>query len=131
MPEPQFISVELAIHTDAPCDDYVNYFSSPDVHVCVVPSSAHTSHVYFDATEDSSPEAAIQRLCGQLSRMPPSARQQWEAASIREFYIGYSMGDQTFHSQRISSETLRKVVALGAGISWALYPVDSGEGGAD
>ena len=130
MPEPQFISVELAIHTDAPCDDYVNYFSSPDVHVCVVPSSTQTSHVYFDTTEDSSPDAAIGRLCEQLSTMPESVRLQWEAASIREFCIGYLMGDQTVHSQRISVETLKKVVAFGAGISWALYPALPEEGGA-
>jgi hypothetical protein len=73
--------------------------------------------------ECKDPGASIQACCRDIMRLSPEATRQWESASFREFFIGYSTGEEPrCYEDHIDEPTVSKVAQAGAGIGVALYP---------
>lgn len=121
----QFISVEVVIKTDFAYDDFVQWFIAQGEHVSVVPCDTHRSHIYFASLPCRTPDETLGQLFQQIASLPELPRQQWDAASFREFYIGYSVGEEPFcYQEHLSCEALSSVVSLRAGIGLALYSAE-------
>lgn len=89
-----------------------------------------TKLIYFAPLAGGTPDAAIQQICSEFEHAPPAVRDQWDRASFRQFFIGYSTGDEPFcFVQEVSAKTLSATASLGAGIGWALYVAGGGDGG--
>ncbi len=122
--ETQFIGVEVVIKTDAPSDEFVQYFAKRGEHVSVLPCDTHKSHIYFQPLSGDNPDQAVKFLCKMIAALPELARHQWDAATLREFFVGYEVGGQPrSHVSHLSHETLSQAATLGAGIGFALYSV--------
>lgn len=118
----QFISVEVAIKTDHPSDAFVEWFTALGEHVSVVPCDTHRSYIYFSPLPCSTPDETIRRLCQQIASLSGLPRQQWDAASFREFYIGYeTAAEPSCYEEHLSRETPLAATSVGAGIGFALY----------
>jgi hypothetical protein len=118
----QFISVEVAIKTDHPYDAFVQWFAAQGEHVSVVPCDTHSSYIYFGPLPCGAPDETIRRLCQQIAALSGPPRQQWDAASFRELYIGYEIGSEpSCYQEHLSRETILAIAAIGAGIGYALY----------
>ncbi len=121
----QFISVEVEIKTDCACEDFVQWFTEQGEFVQVLPGNTHLACIYFAPLPRSTVADTIRLLCEQIQALPELPRQQWDAAGIREFYIGYDVGEEpSCFSEHLSCEILSAANALGAGIGWALYPAE-------
>ena len=117
-----FISVEILIKTDQPYDAFVGWFSAQGEPVTVVPCDTHRSKIYFAPVPRGTPDATIRQLCQQIASLPEPARQQWDAAGFREFFVGYELGEEPLcYDDHLSPETLSAAAALRAGIGLALY----------
>ena len=117
-----FISVEVAMKTDHPSDAFVEWFTAQGEHVSVGPCDTHRSYIYFAPLPCSTPDETIRRLCQEITALSGLPRQQWDAASFREFYIGYETADEPFcYEEHLSRETLLAAASVGAGIGFALY----------
>ena len=128
----KFISVEAVLKTDCDYDALVEWFAAQDNHVSVLPCDTHRAHIYFAPLAGSTPDTAIQRKCSEFERVPPAVRDQWNRAAFRQFFIGYSTGDEPFcFVQEVSAQTLSAAAALGAGIGWALYVPSREDDGSD
>ena len=120
-----FISVEVVIKTDRPCEDFIKFFTARGEHVSVVSGDTHLSCIYFAPLPCGNSNETIRALCQQIASLPALPRQQWDAAAFREFFIGYNVGEEPFcYEEHLASETLASVVSLGAGIGLALYPAE-------
>lgn len=118
----EFISVEVVIKTDCDYEAFVEWFAEKDNHVSVLPCDTHRAHIYFAPLAGGTPDAAIQRICLDFEQLPDVVRDQWNRASFRQFFIGYSIGDEPLcFIQEVSARTLSAAASLGAGIGWALY----------
>lgn len=123
-----FISVEVVIKTDHAYDAFVQRFTEQGEPVTVVPDEEYRSQIYFAPLPSRSPDETIRRLCRQIAELSGLPRQQWDAAGLREFYIGYQLGKEPLcYDDHLSSETLSAAVSVGAGIGWALYAVGDDE----
>ena len=124
--ETQFVGVEVVIKTNAPCNEFVQYFANRGEYVSVLSCDTHKSHVYFQPLAGDNLDTAIQSLCKMIAALPELPRHQWNSASFREFFIGYEIGEQPFsYDRHLSCETLSQATALGAGVGFALYSVKS------
>jgi hypothetical protein len=120
----KFISVEVTIKTDHPHESFVEWFETHGDAVIVVPCDTHRSYVYFAPLPLGTPDETIRHLCQQIAALNGPPRQQWDAAGVREFYLGYEAGDEPFcFEDHFSHETLLAVTAIGAGIGLAFYAV--------
>ena len=70
-------------------------------------------------------DTAIVGLCDAVDRLGRAERRIWERALRRTFDVGYGVahGDATVHVA-LQSETLRRVVALGATVAFTCYRDD-------
>ncbi|RYD84145.1 MAG: hypothetical protein EOP84_06325 [Verrucomicrobiaceae bacterium] len=118
----RFISVEVEIKTDHPYEEYVRWFTALGEPVEVVSCDTHRSYIYFAPLPCGTPDETIRRLCYQIADLPGPARQVWDAAGVRNFFIGYKLGDEPLsYEDHLSCATLSLVTSLGAGIGLALY----------
>ena len=118
----RFLSVEVAIRTDANCDAFIDWFSSQDNHVEKRPGGAHRWYVYFAPIPCDTADLTIRKLCAGIPDWPSEVRRQWNDAAIREFYVGYEVVPRGFHFQdRLEPATLTEAANVGAGIGIAIY----------
>ena len=123
----RFISVEVVIKTDHDCDAFVQWFQSQDNHVEKMPCGTHRWHVYFAPLPSSSADSTIQILTTMILELPENIKIQWDQAGIREFIIGYHVGDEPISYQdHFIPETLAMAAQVGAGIGITLYPSSMG-----
>ena len=124
----EYIGLELLIRTDWEYDSYVEWFSSQDNYVIVMPCETHKALVYFQPLAGDTPEEAISRMCADYYKWPDIVREQWRRAAERLFYLGFAIGDEPFHCKfDISQEALTALTNIGASLSLGLYvqPDDS------
>ena len=118
----RFISVEAAIKTDHPHEAFVQWFAGQGEYVEVLPWDTHRFYIYFVPLPCGTADETIRQLCHQIAALPGPARQQWDAADFREFFIGYEVGSEPLcYEEHLSPETLSLATSLGAGIGLALY----------
>ncbi len=69
------------------------------------------------------PDLCIRKYCEHLSSLPDEAKEEWERANFREFFVGYHTGGepQCFTSH-MTGDTVIMASRLNAGIGIALYP---------
>jgi hypothetical protein len=119
----EFICVEIDIKTDHDCDAFVEWFQAQDNYVNKLACETHRWHVYFDPLHYSSADLTIQKLCELLLQLPPQVKKQWEEAGVREFCVGYEIGDEPRDfGDHFSPKTLSMAAQVGAGIGIVLYP---------
>lgn len=121
----QYIGIEVVMKTDSPCDKFVRHFTNQGECVQVFPCDTHKSHIYFQPLAGEDPDQAIRNVCKLIAALPKPVRRQWDAASFREFCLGYEVGDQFSKASHFSREALSQAVAIGAGIGLALYSFKS------
>jgi hypothetical protein len=75
------------------------------------------------ARDPVDPESAIRAFLALVARLPSSAREEWDAASRRDFSIGVEVNAGGPPADvHIEPAILRDVSAVGAGISFVAYP---------
>lgn len=118
-----FISVEIAIKTDHDCDAFVEWFQAQDNYVHKLPWETHRWYVYCDPLHYSSADLTIQKLCEMVLELPAHVKKQWDDAGVREFLVGYEIGDEPrSYDDHFSQETLSMAAQVRAGIGIMLYP---------
>jgi hypothetical protein len=72
------------------------------------------------------PDATILGLCALIEGLSPDGRQVWDAATRREFDVGYEarLSSHRANHFRIRPATLRRVANLGAGLAVTFYRED-------
>jgi len=119
----RFISVEISIKTDHECAAFVEWFQSQGNYVDKLPCETHRWYAYFAPLPCSNADATIRHLCEGISDWPDNVRRQWNAAGIREFFVGYEIGSEPVaYLDHFSETTLKMAAEIGAGIGLALYP---------
>lgn len=119
----EFISVELALHTDDESSEWVRWFHDLDNHVVKTTGTDAKWLIYFAPLPSESADSTIRRLCTELQELPEEIRRYWTRAKRREFFLGYQAGfDWPCLDDRLSHETLNAVTELDAGLRFAIYP---------
>lgn len=119
----RFISVEVAIKTDADCDAFVEWFRARDNPVEKLPGGSHRWHVYFAPLPSANADLTIRDICGGIPDWPDEVRAEWDAAAFRQFFVGYEIGtDPAAFTDHFEPATLALAAGFGAGIGLAIYP---------
>ncbi len=72
------------------------------------------------------PEATISALLDVIETLDEPARRAWCECTKREFNIGYDCGNEPWaFNQALSSQTLRRMADVSAGLRITLYPESS------
>ena len=121
--ETEFISVEISIKTNHDTNLFVKWFEEKDNYVEKLSWESHKWFIYFAPLSGNTPDCSIQNLCKSINELPDQIKEEWFKADIREFNIGYQLGeDSQCFQQNLSSETISMVNDLKAGIVISLYP---------
>jgi hypothetical protein len=88
------------------------------------------------STMSAEPEVDLAVLLAAVEALPPAARAAWDAATLREFNLGYDCGDEPWaFNNGLSVATLRRIAGAGATLRITMYPArdedddDNGAGG--
>jgi hypothetical protein len=74
-------------------------------------------------------EVGIRRFVEKLERLPAPAARLWRTATARVFNVGVQAGATPHASEfALSPGLLRRVVALGASVTFTVYAPDSDQG---
>jgi hypothetical protein len=69
------------------------------------------------------PNANIAAMLTVIESIDESLQRIWWACDLREFNIGYDCGSEPWaFNQRVSSETINRMAAVGASLQITLYP---------
>ncbi len=122
----EFISVEIALHTDSESHEWITWFQSQDNHVEKVSGAIAKWFIYFAPLPSDDADSTIRRLCTEIEELPENVRTHWDNAIRRQFYVGYQAGvEWPCLDNRLSHDTLLKVVDLNAELRLAIYPATS------
>ena len=73
-------------------------------------------------TDAKDADSKIAELCAQIEALPSEAREEWDAADLREFYVGYDTDNIEFSfPNRLNQETIQAVARIGAAIGIVMY----------
>lgn len=121
----EFISVEIVLKTNQPCDKFIKWFQEQDNYVEKLKWESHKWYVYFAPIASKNPCKTIKRFCKEIKNLPKEIKEEWDQADFREFNIGYHVGEEPFsYVDNISSKTIKKVNELKAGIGISLYAAE-------
>ena len=127
-----FLNVDLEIvsHRDLqPFADQVTSWAFA-LHVGTSRGKHRPHFAHFELTREApNAELVIRRFVQRLERLPAPAARLWRTATRRTFNIGVQAG-ATPHALEftLSAELLRRVVALGASVTFTVYAPDRPQG---
>lgn len=122
----EFISVEIALHSDDESLDWIEWFQNQDNYVEKVLGTESKWFIYFAPLPSGDADSTIRSLCAEIDELPGNVRVHWDKAIRRQFFIGYQAGlEWPCLDDRLSHETLEKVVALNAELRLAIYPASN------
>jgi hypothetical protein len=118
-----YITTDLVVKTNHEVDALVQALEAAE---CVVNKHEWTDHKWFlnvSGPGRPSPSASIKSYCDIILALPSTARQQWDAAGFKEFFLGYEAGEEPHcHEDHLPNTLIHATNALGAGIGIAIYP---------
>ena len=119
----EFISVEIALRSDDESLQWIEWFQSQDNHVEKVSGTDAKWFIYFAPLPSGDADSTIRSLCTEINELPKKVRLHWDNAIRRQFFIGYQAGlEWPCLDNRLSHDTLTKVVGLNAELRLAIYP---------
>ena len=121
--ETRFVSVEVAIRTNHPCDEWIEWFERKDNYVNKLEGKEHAWFVYFDPIPSVDANSTIQVLCKEIEELPEEIKIHWTNAEEREFFIGYHVGEspQCF-MEHLDMQTIELIHKHRASVRIAMYP---------
>ena len=125
----RYITVDVVLKTNDECDALMKTFADRDdsVDKCEW-NKQHKWHVCISLMPHDDAESCIYQFCKDLESFPQDARDEWDRAATKEFFIGYDIGDQPHcYAEHLSSKVIQLVASLGGGIGLALYPARNEE----
>jgi len=122
----KFISVEIALHSDHESREWIEWFQKQDNHVDKVSGTDAKWFIYFAPLPSGDVDSTISSLCDAIDELPENIRAHWDNAIRRQFFIGYQAGHEwPCLDNRLSHDTLVKVVGLDAEVRLAIYPAST------
>jgi hypothetical protein len=123
MKPPYFLNVDLLIESRSPLTSLAIEFGD---RVSVLFSGRMKGRhcLYVDsAGADRNQDAILRTLCALIEGLSAGGKRVWNAATIREFDLGYEtrLSDRRSNRIGIRPSTLRRVAALGATLAVTLY----------
>ncbi|KAF0175446.1 MAG: hypothetical protein FD161_3341 [Limisphaerales bacterium] len=121
---PQFLNVDLEVHSKTDLTGFVKSFGNRKVSVLYCGRQGAEFLTALElVTTRRTPEQLLARFCDLLEAMPPNVARLWSEASRRTFDIGIASGNtQPALALKISPATLARVTALRATIAVTVYP---------
>ena len=127
----RFINVDLDIESRKSLDHLCHELSSSDIHHLVCEPGERGFFARLECSnggETSDADSVINKFCDALETLDERASAEWKAAHRRCFDLGYeTSGSDLCWQSDLRHETLSRVVALGASISFTVYPGDQSE----
>ncbi len=119
----RFISVEISIRTNFDCNEWIEWFERQDNYVNKFNGDDYKWHVYFDPLPSENANTTICDLCTEIENLPQNIKKQWNQASLREFHVGYHVGENPQpYDEHFELKTLKRAIEMNASIRIAMYP---------
>ena len=125
MQKTRYITTDIVVDTDYECDNLISSFQDDYTGVFKYDGHKHKWHISIMPISHGDPERFINMLHKQIMSFPQKAKEEWDNAAVKEFYIGYQSGFEPHCvNHHLSIESIRLLSELNAGVGIAVYATD-------
>jgi len=125
----RYITLDIVVKTNGDCDSIAKAFNeSAGYFVQKHQWNDYKWYLNISGGGAGNASEAIEKHCRYIAAFEGPAKEAWDAAEVKEFFIGYEGGESpTCFDSHISAQGIAMAAQLGAGIGIAIYPATEEE----
>lgn len=120
---PGYLNVDVDVESSMPLEELADEIGGAVVVLHGGPITRRRFMLRMESQrETANPDTAARDLCKVIERLSARGRELWDAASSKEFNVGFELATRVRAVEtRLKLETVQRIVALGATVAFTCY----------